>query len=195
MYSYCNIPNKYSYNIEGSSALPLRQRSYSESEYDEDIYISSDKSNNAFLKKQYSLNISYTLFDVEYFIPAQLNKLKDRIEKSKDLLTLKFNWDGQAGEPISNATFQAMAAFIIKYACNIHHNYNRVIDIPHIYPSMCGSIDLDWETSNFGLLINIAKDGSIATFYADNAKCSQKTEGCFDPYSFDFKLLPIAYNG
>lgn len=195
MHSYCNTFNKYSYNIEGSSALRLRQRSYSELEYDEDKYISSSKSNNPFLKREYSLNIPYTLFSVDYIIPVQLNKLRDRIEGAKELLTLEFNWDGQAGEPISIATFQAMATFIINYACNIYHNYNRVIDIPHIYPSMCGSIDIDWEAPHFGLLINIAKDGSIATFYADNAKCSQKTEGSFDPYSFDFKLLPIAYNG
>ena len=73
----------------------------------------------------------------------------------------------------------------------VFNKFNEVIDIPKIYPSSEGSIDLDWETDQYGLLINISQFGKRATFYADN-KGKQKLEGEFDPKNFNINLLPRA---
>jgi hypothetical protein len=65
------------------------------------------------------------------------------------------------------------------------------MDIPQIYPGPKGSMDIDWETNSYGLIINIAKGGEQASYYGDN-KARQMTEGVFNPREFNINLLPKA---
>lgn len=112
-------------------------------------------------------------------------------ESKKRILALKQNWDDMDGEIFTLETWNGVECFLNTYAEHIHSKCQCCIDIPKIYPSAAGSIDVDWETDDYGILINFAKGGKSATYYADDKK-HQITEGVFNPYSFNVNLLPIA---
>lgn len=130
-------------------------------------------------------------FTNNYCLPADLENLDKCLYESKKILGLKRNWDGMKGDKITKKTWDGVVNFLTIYAKHIYSKFQRCIDIPKIYPSAAGSIDVDWETDNYGILINFAKGGRYATYYADD-KNSQITEGSFDPLSFNVNLLPIA---
>ncbi|KAA6347333.1 hypothetical protein EZS27_005192 [termite gut metagenome] len=142
-----------------------------------------------------SINIqrleTYTCENEVFSIPTELRNLIAVLKKAETILELKDNWDEEGNEHISPATFSATVHFLITYAKNIFYHSGDCIDIPSIYPSSNGSIDIDWETETYGLIINIAKDGAEASYYGDN-KSSQMTEGVFNPHEFNINLLPKA---
>jgi hypothetical protein len=119
------------------------------------------------------------------------SKLITVLKKAEIILELKDNWDEEGSEHISPTTFSTAVYFLITYAEDIFRYSGNCIDIPSIYPSSNGSIDIDWETETYGLIINIAKDGAEASYYGDN-KSSQMTEGVFNPHEFNINLLPKA---
>jgi hypothetical protein len=125
------------------------------------------------------------------FVPTELKNLIVTLEKAEKILELKDNWDDEGSEHISPITFSTAVYFLITYAKNIFQYSGVCIDIPSIYPSSNGSIDIDWETERYGLIINIAKDGAEASYYGDD-KSAQMTEGVFNPREFNVNLLPKA---
>ena len=137
--------------------------------------------------------------DIEYEFSGSIlgkvpNSLKDIItciKYSENILTLEDNWDTEGSKSFSEITWKAAAIFLIEYSKQVNNTFGYVIDTPKIYPGPNGSIDIDWETSNYGLIINIAEGGDSATYYGDN-KNRQMTEGIFNPDNFNIHLLPLA---
>lgn len=157
-------------------------------------YLEESKKYNSlkkYLLKNESKFISYTFDGNTKNVPETLNKIVKCLTKSERILNLKTNWDGENSEGFSKETWIGVSNFLLNYSYKIYHNYGNLIDLPKIYPSSNGSIDLDWETDNYGMIINVAKGGQLATYYADNIG-KQMTEGVFNPMEFNFNLLPKA---
>jgi hypothetical protein len=146
------------------------------------IYISNEKTETEF---------RYTFQSFSATLPIDLVAISECIKKSEKIVELPNDWDGEGSENYTQETFIATISFLINYAKQIYLESKICIDIPKIYPSANGSIDIDWETGTYGFLINIAKGGKKATYYADDKKL-QMTEGMFNPNSFNINLLPKA---
>jgi hypothetical protein len=138
--------------------------------------------------------ISYSFEDIEKETPRVFFNLLKSIKKSEKILDLQDNWDDKGSESYLYETWKIAILFVFDYAFKIYENHNLLIDTPKIYPSMNGSIDIDWNYPNYGILINISKDVEKAEFYANN-KQNQEVRGSFDPSKFNINFLPIAsYN-
>jgi hypothetical protein len=127
-------------------------------------------------------------------VPFPLKPIVEIIKKSESILKLEDNWDTLGGKSFSEDTWKAAAIFLINYSNEVNDFHGFVIDTPNIYPGPNGSIDIDWETTKYGLIVNIAEGGETATYYADNRdnKNRQMTEGLFNPHKFHVQLLPLA---
>lgn len=122
-------------------------------------------------------------------LPGELEDLAKAIEKSKYLLALEKDFDGEGGEPYSKTVWQKAVRFVAEYGTWLFHVFNKTIATPKIYHAPQGSIDIYWENECFNLLVNIPADDSPATFYGDDYG-EQVTEGKFDPANFQNALLP-----
>ena len=135
--------------------------------------------------------LRYSFMDVSYRLPKEFKNLLTTIKEAEQILSLEPNWDQNNGEIVTSDTFISTIKFLFDYSTTVYRTYGMIIDIPKIYPSLKGSIDIDWEEKNYGLLVNVSKGGEVATFYADNLE-RQKTNGIFNPKEFTLSLLPLA---
>lgn len=97
------------------------------------------------------------------------NALRAAIEKSRDMLSLKNDWDDTGAVPISQIAFNDMRSFLEQAwegAEFLKEDFD--LDIPKINPSGDGSIDLHWKNSDRELLVNIPSDGCFASYYGDD---------------------------
>jgi len=160
------------------------------------LYISEQKKFILYLNKDEDIRgigTEYRFNNHIFHIPSFGIKIYQLLKSSEQILKLEDDWDERGSKKITKETWFSTVSFIIKYAEYIYTDLNIVIDLPKIYPSINGSIDLDWETNNYGILMNIADGGKFATFYADDKK-NQKSEGEFNPLNFNINLLPKAIN-
>lgn len=128
--------------------------------------------------------------DLSINLPFTLDFLSEEINKSKYILDLKSNWDGEGSEPYTIKTLKISIEFIIKFAEFIRDTYSIDMIVPKIYHGPNGSIDLSWSKNDFRLFINIEKDGSKAHFYCDYNK-KQVSEGVFDILeNYNFIMIP-----
>ncbi len=157
----------------------------------------SENDGKIFLKEKTfakKLEITYKFRNlIEIQLPLELSSLIECVKKLEKILDLEDNWNGINSESYSLETWVASVSFLLNYGKEVYSEFRSIIDIPKIYPSTNGSIDIDWETDNYGFLINIAKGGEKATYYADD-KALQMTEGVFNPNQFNINLLPKAIN-
>ena len=115
-------------------------------------------------------------------IPAKLipTPIKDKIEKSKKIFSLEYNWDDCGASTISKVAFKNAIDFLEKYAERILDVSCKELIPPEIVPVKDGSVDLEWNLKNSYLLINFRsedidnalyylayKDGDIITFDAN----------------------------
>jgi hypothetical protein len=128
-------------------------------------------------------------------VPKALSSIFEAIEKSKYILELPENWDGEGAPSFDFDVWKKSVLFISKLSVKIFKNFGQIVKTPKIYHGPNGSLDIYWENESFNLLINIPKTG-VATFYGDNYQ-NNKIEGSFEPANISLNILPflIELNG
>lgn len=113
--------------------------------------------------------INIKILDKQFIIPRELEKIKDEIEYSNQILALTENWDNEGAKPIDRDVYIEAIGLLIKSSTHIHNQVFKVIDVPEINPCPDGSVDLSWITRRARLLINVRKteSGILAYFYGD----------------------------
>lgn len=102
-------------------------------------------------------------------IPAALSDLRNTIEESRAILTLKDDWDEEGSPRYSESTWNRAQSFLMKNALQLWRRRKMCFDAPKIQPGPSGSIDLHWRTPNRELLINIpANPEEAISYYGDN---------------------------
>ena len=98
--------------------------------------------------------------------------IEEEIQRSRKILDLEEDWDGDGACAYAKETWQKAVFFLRnlidglpEYALDIEASEEL---IPEILPGPNGSIDLEWEADRFDLLINIPKDGELASYYGDD---------------------------
>ena len=122
-------------------------------------------------------------------VPYQLKGLNDEIEKSKYILDLKEDWDGEGSKGYKGSTWERAVRFVLEYFLWSMNEFGRTIEPPKIYHGPDGSIDILWKYPKYRILINIPEDQDIpATIYGDDYKLEQ-IEGRFDPNKLNVKIF------
>ena len=156
-----------------------------------------------YLTNKYSnlfINDSYFIKELSYFykgeligvIPYKLEFLLSVFKESESILELENDWDDNGSLKYEIQTWKATILFIIDYSVTLLNDFNTTIDKPKIYNGPSGSIDILWEYDTYTFLVNIAKDGLNASFYADNTINTQRIRGEFKLKRFKKTLIPFA---
>jgi hypothetical protein len=111
-------------------------------------------------------------------------ELEAEIERSKDILQLADDWDGEESSGYSPVTLNRAIAFLKTHSAGLWRSYGARLPIPTIGPGPAGSIDIYWKRRTWELLVNIPPtQEEPATFYG-NDYGSQKIKGSFDPTKY-----------
>jgi hypothetical protein len=89
-------------------------------------------------------------------------------------------------------TWKTTAYFLLFYAQQVYEIHNVLINKPRIMESVNGSIDIDWETPEYGLIVNIYENGENA-FYFGDIKEKDKIRGNFNPQYIENQLIEFLY--
>ena len=111
---------------------------------------------------------SDTVLDVA--VPPELSAVTDAIEKSRAILQLKDNWDGEGSSGYTEDTWNQAAQFLFENALRLWNERGIAVSAPAIYNGPEGSIDIYWGALDRKLLINIpANSEEPATFYGQDS--------------------------
>ena len=98
--------------------------------------------------------------------------LEEEIQRSQKILDLEEDWDGDGACAYATETWQKAVFFLRNLIGGLPEHALEIEAseelIPEILPGPHGSIDLEWEADRFDLLINIPKDGELASYYGDD---------------------------
>jgi hypothetical protein len=134
--------------------------------------------------------IEINLIDKYFFFPIELKEIAEGIEASRYLLNLEEGWDEEEGKKIEPKIWKSAMTFLAVYATTIKEDSEKVIKVPEINPCKDGSIDLEWETKNARMLINIreSEDEIRAFYYGDLHNLIKPIKGWVpvDPIDYDF---------
>lgn len=115
-------------------------------------------------------------------------QLESEIERSRWILNLPENWDGEGAAAYTKWTWQRAIVFLKQQAEHVRECGSE-LDIPKILPGPEGSIDLHWDKQDYELLINIPSDPQRrATFYGDD-RISLQIKGTLDTSTFTLGLV------
>lgn len=104
------------------------------------------------------------IFDIE--VPQPLLSVTDAIERSRWMLELDDNWDGEGSPRYAEETWRRSIIFLLKNAILLWERFQLIIETPNVENGPEGSIDIYWNTSNGRLLINIPpQTKGDASFY------------------------------
>ena len=97
--------------------------------------------------------------DIKLTNRQAIDKVVDAAEER--ILALEKDWDGQGSPAFEKQTLDAIRDFLFEL---VDESKLSVVKQVWIVPFSGGSIDLQWQTEHFDLLINFCADGNV-TYY------------------------------
>lgn len=96
-------------------------------------------------------------------------ELLEAIHKSRSILQLERDWDGEGSPGFSEATLKRATDFLISSASRYWRDHRKRLIAPRILPGPDGNIDLHWKTPRRELLISIPTNpAESASYYGDD---------------------------
>lgn len=121
--------------------------------------------------------------------PDYSYKVRELIKKSKSLLKLKDNWDGEGSSAISNKTWRRATNFIMQLAMSYYDFVNSCIDVPEILPGPDDTIDILWDFDKYELLLNVPSDINKPMSFFGLDKVSNRNIKLVEDKHFDKHLV------
>jgi hypothetical protein len=113
-------------------------------------------------------------------LPQELEPIADAIQKSRWMLELEDDWDGEGNPGYSEATWSRAVRFLLRNALSLWQERGVSVSAPAIHNGPEGNIDIYWETSKRSRLINVpAKSDEPASFYGHDAQ-GKEVKGTLD---------------
>lgn len=112
-------------------------------------------------------------------------ELQAEIERSKRILELQDDWDGEGSPGYSEKTFNRAVAFLTTYADGLWESCRMELPIPKIGPGPDGSIDLFWKQPHWELLVNIPTDPNEAASFSGEDDEGHQSRGFQDTEKFN----------
>ncbi len=107
----------------------------------------------------------------QFVLVDEYEQIREAIERSKRILALPNNWDGESSERYDVRTWERASTFLRRHA-QLARDVNREsTGVPTISPADQGSIDLHWTFPDGQLLINVPRDaGAQGTFFGRSSR-------------------------
>ncbi len=103
--------------------------------------------------------------DKTFILDRHLVNIKNTIIASESLLQLEDDWDEEGAIATNKLTYSRAIELLINYSRHLLTTYNSIISVPEINITKNGSIDLEWRTENYILLINIQNNVDLYVHY------------------------------
>jgi hypothetical protein len=114
----------------------------------------------------------------DFRLPADLSRVADRLERSRAMLALGDDWDGEGSPGYAETTWHRAAELVVDGATAHHRQGNVDPPLPIISKGDAGSIDIQWRTLHRNVLINVpAAPHEPATFYAHDEENPERDFG------------------
>ena len=120
-------------------------------------------------------------------IPAALAALAAPIVRSRAMLELEDDWDGEGSPGYAETTWRRAVGFLLTNALALYEDHGVAIPAPKVGKGPYGSIDLHWRMPGRHLLMNIPVEaGERGDFYGNDGARHQRfggqeVKGSFDP--------------
>jgi hypothetical protein len=96
---------------------------------------------------------------------SRLGAIDRAIERSRSMLELQPDWDGEGSPGYAPATWERMAKFLRREATLSWNDRGHAMPVPRISPGPDGSIDVHWVGEGYRLLLNIPAQPEAAVFH------------------------------
>lgn len=114
--------------------------------------------------------------------------VREAIERSRGLLDLRDDWDGEGAAGYTIATWDRATEFILRAAQQALTRLGLRSPEPRLLPGPDGSIDVEWLSHDRRLYINVPPDGHLLSFYGDD-RGSNTIEGSTEYDKSSYWLL------
>jgi len=98
--------------------------------------------------------------------------LEEQVDK---IISLKENWDGEGAKPYKRETIDKAKRYIPIVNQELLAKKDLQLGDPEITPGPDGSIDMEWKTDNYELLVNVPEKSEPVSYYWYN-KHNEKDE-------------------
>lgn len=99
-------------------------------------------------------NLKFEILGKKFSLSRKLSSLYQTIQESKNILELEEDWDGDGALPCNSETYIRSIEFLTDYSNEVLESFDIILDNPEINIARDGSIDLEWRSKNYILLIN-----------------------------------------
>ena len=97
--------------------------------------------------------------------------IEEEIERSRYILTLPENWDGEGSPAYKRKTWDRAVNFIRREARALWKATGLYLPTPEINHGPRGSVDIDWTVRDRALLVNVPEDTKSPCEYYGRSKC------------------------
>ncbi len=117
-----------------------------------------------------------------FWIPSALREIAAAIDKSRSMLALPDNWDGEGSPAYEEATWRRAVGIVVQASKAAWRQRDQLPPVSQISKGPEGSVDILWEVGTSKALINVPADPAQATtFFAhDLGRGRQLGEGTID---------------
>jgi hypothetical protein len=134
----------------------------------ENVYISHDFDEKAsWISPDHTIDLD----NKSLILKRGLVDVYESISNSRELLFLEDGWDEEDALGCNKSTYNRAIEILVNYANTIYSRYNLSINQPEINLGRDGSIDLEWRSEDYILLINITnKENFEVHYYGEDFK-------------------------
>lgn len=140
---------------------------------------------NAVLRSEASIEVA------GFVLPQALHAVADRLERSRTMLDLEEDWDGEGSRGYEEATWRRAATLVVTASVAHYRRGGSDVALPVITKGDDGSIDLQWRTPTRNILINVPADVDqrVSFFAHDRANLKRDLGGDLEPAANNEWLL------
>lgn len=124
-----------------------------------------------------------------FILDRHLVNIKNVIVSSENLLKLENDWDDEGAISTNKVIYGRAIDILLNYCRHIMNNFKIIVSAPEINITKDGSIDLEWRSKDYILLLNIQNsEDFIVQYYGEDYKSKTIIKGIIESYTINNDL-------
>ena len=117
-----------------------------------------------------------------FVLPAALGSFVQGLERSRAMLDLDDDWDGEGSPGYAEATWRRAVGIAIESASRFLAVQDELPPAPIIAKGPDGSVDVLWQTGSKKMMVNVPADGESVAYHGfDPDNPEREIKGLLDP--------------
>ena len=109
-----------------------------------------------------------------FALPQDLGHFRPAIERSRSMLDLPDDWDGDGSPGYAEATWQRAVQVVVESSSRYWRTSGQAPPAPSITPGPDVSIDVEWRPAGRKLVLNVPEEpAGVVTFYGKDQGSEQ----------------------